>query len=216
PGEAVSNAIKNLWLQGLFDDVAINVQSIQGETIFFDIAVVERPRLTRIDILGLSKTQTKEIKERLNENAGKILNENLLSTTKATIERYLAEKGYLYPEMTMSQVKDSSEVNNKILIVDVDRNSKVKVDKINIEGNEVFSDKKLRKFMKKIKQRAWWRFWGPGKFNNEKYAEAKENLIAKIHEAGYRDAELISDTVRKISDKLVAVDIEIMEGPKYY
>src|SRR5690554_4599199 len=166
PGEAVSNAIKNLWLQGLFDDVAINVESIQDQTIFFDIVVVERPRLTRIDILGLSKSQTKDIKERLNENAGKILNESLLSTTKATIERYLAEKGYLYPEMKMTQAKDSSEVNNKILIVDVDRNKKVKVDKINIEGNEVFSDKKLRKFMKKIKQRAWWRFWGPGKFNN--------------------------------------------------
>src|SRR5690606_24698357 len=115
PGEAVSNAIKNLWLQGLFDDVAIKVDSIEGNSIFFNIAVVERPRLTRIDITGLSKTQTKDIKERVNESSGKILNESLLNTTKGTIERYLAEKGYLYPEIRMSQVKDSSEANNQIL-----------------------------------------------------------------------------------------------------
>lgn len=216
PGEAVSNAIKNLWLQGLFDDVAIKVDSIEGNSIFFNIAVVERPRLTRIDITGLSKTQTKDIKERVNESSGKILNESLLNTTKGTIERYLAEKGYLYPEIKMSQVKDSSEANNQILLVNVDRNKKVKVNKINFEGNEVFSDAKLAKFMKKIKARTWWRFWGPGKFNNEKYDEAKSNLVAKVHDLGYRDAQIISDTVRKVSNKHVEVDIEIYEGPKYY
>jgi len=216
PGESVSNAIKNLWLQGLFDDVAIKVEAVKGDSIFFDIVVVERPRLTRIDINGLSKSQTKDIKERVSDNSGKILNESLLSTTKGTIERYLAEKGYLYPEIKMSQQKDSSEVNNQILVVDVDRNKKVKVNHINFEGNEVFSDKKLRKFMKKIKERTWWRFWGPGKFNNEKYAEAKTNLVSKIHEEGYRDAQILSDTVRKVDRKHVEVDIEIYEGPKYY
>ena len=216
PGEAISNAIKNLWLQGLFDDVAINVKSIQGDSIFFDIAVVERPRLTRIDITGLNKSQIKDIQERVNGNTGKIVNENLLSTTEGTIERYLAEKGYLYPDIKMSQVKDTTEVNNQILVVDVDRNSKVKVNRINIEGNSVFSDSKLRKFMKKTKQRAWWRLWGSGKFNNKKYDEAKLNLITKIHEEGYRDAEILSDTVRKISNKRVDIDIKLYEGPRYY
>jgi len=216
PGEAISTAIKNLWAQGLFDDVAVNIESVEGENIFFDIVVVERPRLTRIDIIGLSNSQTKDIKARVNESSGKIVNENLLRTTKNTIERYLAEKGYFYPEITMTQVQDSIEANNQILVVEVDRNSKVKVNSINFEGNSVFSDKKLAKFMKKVKARTWWRFWGPGKFSNEKYDEGKQNLIAKIHDEGYRDARIISDTVRKVSDKHVEIDIEIYEGPRYY
>ena len=216
PGESISNAIKNLWAQGLFDDVSIKVDSVKDNTIFLNIAVVERPRLTRIDINGLSKSQTKDIKERVNESSGKILNESLLNTTENTVTRYLAEKGYLYPEIRMTQIQDSSEVNNQILVVNVDRNKKVKVNQINFEGNEVFSDKKLAKFMKKIKARTWWRFWGPGKFNNEKYDEAKLNLVSKIHNEGYRDAQILSDTVRKVSDKHVEVDIEIYEGPKYY
>src|SRR5690554_478884 len=216
PGEAISTAIKNLWAQGLFDDVAVNIESVDGDNIFFDIVVVERPRLTRIDINGLSNSQTKVIKARVNESSGKIVNENLLRTTKGTIERYLAEKGYFYPEITMTQVQDSIEANNQILVVEVDRNSKVKVNSINFEGNSVFSDKKLAKFMKKVKARTWWRFWGPGKFSNEKYDEGKQNLIAKIHDEGYRDARIISDTVRKVSDKHVEIDIEIYEGPRYY
>lgn len=216
PGEAISTAIKNLWAQGLFDDVAVNIESVDGDNIFFDIVVVERPRLTRIDINGLSNSQTKDIKARVNESSGKIVNENLLRTTKGTIERYLAEKGYFYPEITMTQVQDSIEANNQILVVEVDRNSKVKVNSINFEGNNVFSDKKLAKFMKKVKARTWWRFWGPGKFTNEKYDEGKQNLIAKVHDEGYRDARIISDTVRKVSDKHVEIDIEIYEGPRYY
>lgn len=216
PGEAISTAIKNLWAQGLFDDVAVNIESVDGDNIFFDIVVVERPRLTRIDINGLSNSQTKDINARVNESSGKIVNENLLRTTKGTIERYLAEKGYFYPEITMTQVQDSIEANNQILVVEVDRNSKVKVNSINFEGNNVFSDKRLAKFMKKVKARTWWRFWGPGKFTNEKYDEGKQNLIAKVHDEGYRDARIISDTVRKVSDKHVEIDIEVYEGPRYY
>src|SRR5690606_31133397 len=168
PGEAVTTAIKNLWLQGLFDDIAINIDRIEGDQIFFEIVVVERPRLTRIEINGLSKSQTTDIQERVDGSANKIINENLLTTTEGTIKRYLAEKGFLYPDIEMTQVKDSTEANNQILVVNVDRNKKVKVNQINFEGNEVFSDAKLRKFMKKVKQRTWWRFWGPGKFNYEK------------------------------------------------
>jgi len=215
PGEETANAIQNLWSQGLFDNVALKVSSIQGETIFFDIEVVERPRLTRIDINGLNKTQTEDIKKKLNENSGKILNENLLNTTRGTIERYLAEKGYLYPDITMSQVKDTAEVNNQILQVAVDRNRKVRVKDVEFEGNEAFSDKRLRKFLKKIKRRVWWNIF-PGKFSEEKYKEAKTNLIAKMHEKGYRDAEIISDTVRKVNAKNVAIDIKLHEGPEYY
>src|SRR5690606_3904137 len=216
PGEAVTTAIKNLWLQGLFEDIAINIDRIEGDQIFFEIVVVERPRLTRIEINGLSKSQTTDIQERVDGSANKIINENLLTTTEGTIKRYLAEKGFLYPDIEMTQVKDSTEANNQILVVNVDRNKKVKVNKINFEGNEVFSDAKLRKFMKKVKQRTWWRFWGPGKFNYEKYDEAKKSLVDKIHAEGYRDADLISDTVRQVSNKHVEIDIEIIEGKQYY
>jgi outer membrane protein insertion porin family len=215
PGEETANAIKNLWAQGLFDDVALKVASIQNETIYLEIAVVERPRLTRIEINGLSKTQTEDIQKKLSENSGKILNENLYNTTRGTIERYLAGKGYLYPDVTMKAVADSILVNNQILVVDVDRNKKVKIRDINFSGNEEFSDKRLRKFLKKIKPRVWWNIF-PGKFSEEKYQEAKSNLVAKMHDLGFRDAAVVSDTVIKVSDKRVDVEIEVLEGAKYY
>src|SRR5690606_3636215 len=164
PGEATSNAIKNLWSQGLFDNIELTIDQVRGDTVFFNIDVVERPRLTRIDLDGLSKSQTEEVRKRLNENTGKIINENLLNTTRNTIKRYLREKGYLYPDINISQVKDTTEANNQILKVAVKKNKKVKAKEINFTGNKEFSDAKMHKYLKKVKQKRWWRFWGPGKF----------------------------------------------------
>src|SRR5690606_30220506 len=150
---------------------------LKGDSIFFDIQVVERPRLTRIDIEGLNKTQTEEIKKRLNDNAGKIINENLMNTTRGTIERFLAEKGFLYPTIDISQIKDSTEVNNQILHVNVDRNKKVKIHAIHVTGNEEFTERRIVKFLKKIKPRYWWNIF-PGKFSYDKYDEAKDAMLA--------------------------------------
>src|SRR5690606_39639803 len=95
PSEATSNVVKRLMDQGLFDEVELYAEAVRNDSIFFDIRVVERPRLTRIDITGLNKTQTNEIRERLNDNTGKIVNENLINTTKNTIRKYLSEKNFL-------------------------------------------------------------------------------------------------------------------------
>ncbi len=216
PSEQTSNVIKDLMNQNLFEDVQLYATKIEDETIFLEIRVVERPRLTRVDITGLSKSQTEEVRKRLNTNTGKIVNDNLLLTTRSTIERFLREKSYLYPEIKISTQQDSSQANNEIVVVDVKRNKKIKVNSINFTGNEEFTDKQLRKFMKGVRPRAWFRVFGPGKFKDEKYEEAKTNLVAKMQDKGYRDAQIISDSIRRFDNNEVAIDMEVYEGPKYY
>lgn len=216
PSEETSSVVKVMMAQGLFDDVQLWAEKIEGETIFLDIRVVERPRLTRIDINGLSKSQTEEVRKRLNDNTGKVVNENLINTTRNTIQRFLREKAYLYPEIKISTLKDTAQVNNEILVADVDRKSKVRVQKITFTGNKDFTQKQLRKNLKGVKQKAWFRIFGPGKFKDEKYKEAKETLVSKMHNKGYRDAEILKDSVIKVDDKNVLVDIDIYEGPQYY
>ncbi|WP_409150832.1 outer membrane protein assembly factor BamA [Sphingobacterium sp. BS-2] len=216
PSEQTSNVIKDLMAQNLFEDVQLYATKIQEETIFLEIRVVERPRLTRIDINGLSKSQTEEVRKRLNTNAGKIVNDNLLLTTKATIEKFLREKSFLFPDIKITTKPDSGQANNEIVVVDVERNKKIKVNSINFTGNEEFSNKQLTKFMKGVRPRAWFRVFGPGKFKEDKYEEAKTNLVAKMQDKGFRDAQILKDTVRRHDNNEVAIDIDVYEGPKYY
>ncbi|MGO3655482.1 MAG: BamA/OMP85 family outer membrane protein, partial [Sphingobacterium sp.] len=214
--EQTANVIKDLMDQNLFEDVQLYATSIQDETIHLEIRVLERPRLSRVDINGLSKSQTEEVRKRLNTNAGKIVNDNLLLTTRTTIEAFLREKSFLYPDITIRTVPDSSQENNEIVIVDVDRNRKIKVNSVNFTGNEEFGDRQLRKFLKGVRPRAWFRVFGPGKFKEDKYEEAKTNLVAKMQDRGYRDAQIISDSIWRFDNNEIAIDMDVYEGPQYY
>ncbi|WP_228099058.1 outer membrane protein assembly factor BamA [Pedobacter sp. MC2016-24] len=217
PGEATANAIKNLWDQGLFDDIQLDIAKISGDTVFFDIEVVERPRLGGYEINGVSKSQKTDILEKLNEKTGKsIINENLYNTTTAKIKKFLLEKGYFFTDVTYKTKPDPSQENTVTLQVFVDKGRKVKVHEINFTGNKDFSSAKLRKFLKKTKQQAFYKIFGSGKFNKEKYDEDKVKLIAKMHDKGYRDAVILKDTVYRFNEKSVGIKIDLYEGPKYY
>lgn len=217
PGEATANAIKVLWDQGLFDDVQLDIVKIAGDSVYFDIEVVERPRLSSFDIQGVSKSQKTDILEKLNGKSGKsIINDNLYNTTTSTIKKFLLEKGYFFTSVTYKTKPDPTQENHVILEVLVDRGRKVKVHEIKFTGNKEFSASKLRSFLKKTKQQAFYKIFGSGKFNKEKYEEDKTKLISKMHEKGYRDAVILKDSIYQYSNKAVGIKIDLFEGPKYY
>jgi outer membrane protein insertion porin family len=121
PGEANANVIKDLYKQGLFDDIHLNVTGINMDTIYLEIAVVERPRLSRLNITGIRKGEIEDVTKKLSDKTGKIVNENLLSTTTAIIKRHFNEKGYLNTTVIITQVKDPGDPNSVILNVAVDK-----------------------------------------------------------------------------------------------
>jgi outer membrane protein insertion porin family len=215
PSEITSNVIKNLWAQGLFDDVKL-FPTYKGDSVYFEIQVLERPRLSKLNIQGISKTQTDEIQKKLNDKTGKIVNENLRNTTTSVIKRHFAEKGFLNTEVTMQERSDASDSNSVILDVIVDKKSKVRVNSIVFEGNQEFKAAKLKKFLKKTREKRFYNVFGSKKFLADKYEEDKYLLISKMQDRGFRDAEVIKDSVWNHDDKTVNVKLNIYEGPKYY
>jgi len=217
PGEATANAIKNLWAQGLFDDIRLNVASIHGDTVNFDIEVVERPRLSGFEFVGVSKSQQTDLSEKLSDKVGKsIINENLYNTTTSIAKKYLLDKGYFFTTIDFKQKPDPAQENNVILQVMINKGHRVKVHEINFSGNKAFSAARLRRYLKKTKQQAFYKVFGSGKFNKEKYEEDKIKLVAKMQEEGYRDAAVLKDSIYRYNDKSIGIHIDVHEGPKYY
>lgn len=216
PGEQNAAVIKRMYDQGLFDDVQLNVTKINMDTIYLDIAVVERPRLSRLHITGIRKGEIEDLQKKLTDKNSKIVNENLLSTTTAIIKKHFAEKGFLNTTVDIKQRQDPGDANSVILDVAVDKKQKVKINSVVYEGNKDFSQKKLRRFLKKTRQRHWYNLFGSRKFMRDKYEEDKQNLVEKMQDEGYRDATILHDTVTRHDDKTVDVKIKIFEGHKYY
>jgi outer membrane protein insertion porin family len=216
PGEANAAVIKALYDQHLFDDVQLNITKIDLDTIYLEISVHELPRLSKFHITGLRKGEIDDVQKLLTDKNMKIVNQNLLSTTSAIIIKNFAEKGFLNTTVNIKERKDPGDANSIILDVAVDKRNKVMINSVTFEGNKVFSEKQLRHYLSKTRTRKFYNIFGSRKFKEDKYEEDKQNLIDKMQEKGYRDAEIISDTVTKHDFETVDVKIKIHEGPKYY
>ena len=216
PGEANASVIKNMYQQSLFDDVQLLVTKINLDTIYLEIAVKELPRLSRLHITGIRKGEIEDVQKKLSDKTGKVVNQNLLSTTTAIIKRHFNEKGFLNTTVNIKERVDPGDANSLILDVAVDKKSKVMINQVTFEGNKAFSQKKLRKLLSKTRSRKWYNLFGSRKFKQDKYDEDKQNLVEKLQEKGYRDAEILKDTVSRHDDETVDVKLKIYEGPKYY
>src|SRR5690606_26504511 len=106
------------------------------------------------------------------------------------------------------------------LLISIDKGSKVRISKINFEGNSQLTDTKLRKAMKKTKQKSPlnpMRIFSPSKFIEKEYKNDLANVIDAYKEKGYRDARITEQKATYDPKKNnVAININLEEGQKYY
>jgi outer membrane protein insertion porin family len=125
PGEAVTNAVKKLWQQGLFSDVRINMIKTVFDTVYLDIALQERPRISSVRYVGLKNTESQDLGEKINMPVGSQLTTFQLNNTRKIITDHFIEKGFLNTTVEFVQKDDPAQPNNIILTVDVDKKEKV-------------------------------------------------------------------------------------------
>src|SRR6201985_1487337 len=125
PGEADATVIKDMYAQNIFDDVQLYITDIHLDTVYLEIAVKELPRLSRMHMTGVRKGEIDDIQKKLSDKTGKIVNQNLLSTTTAIIKRHFNEKGFLNTTVTIKQRPDPGDANSLILDVAIDKKQKV-------------------------------------------------------------------------------------------
>ncbi|MBB3124464.1 outer membrane protein insertion porin family [Mesoflavibacter sabulilitoris] len=218
PGEQISNAIKKLWSSNLFSDIEVYLVKTEGKDAFLEIRLSDLPELNEINITGVKKNKKETIIKENKLLKGTKVTENLVTTTRNYLENKYRKDGFLNADVkvnTTEVVSDSTFKPQVNMFVAVDKGEKVKVKKINFEGNEVLSDKKLRKAMKNTKQKNPIRIFKRSKFIEADYKEDLSSIVDKYKEIGYRDARIISDTLTYNGEETVSLDIKVEEGEKY-
>jgi outer membrane protein insertion porin family len=157
PGDAISGAIKKLWENGIIGDVGIYVSKIEGELVYLNIDLKERPRITRINFEGITKSQQTELNDQIKLIRGRVLTDVLLKNTELSIKKYFIEKGYLNTEVNTIQKVDTLVSNGVQIFLNIDKKYKVRINKINIYGNSDIPDSKVKSKMKKTNEHI--RFW---------------------------------------------------------
>ena len=215
PGEEIGKSIRKLWAQGILGDVSVTIARTEGNKIFLDYNLKERPRLSKFTFNGIPKGQTEELTKKITLIRGKVVTDALMNNTRTQVRKFYVNKGYLDAKVNIVQVADSALSNSVALRIDVDKGSKVRIHEIAFEGNKAFKAGKLKGKLKKTKERKPYKLLTPGKFQRSEYEEDKKKLLEFYNAEGYRDATVVSDTLMR-DEKGLALRIRIDEGPKYY
>ena len=218
PGEEVSEIINKLWGLELFSDINFYVTKVKGGAIDLEIEIEELPTLTEVKVKGLKKGKIESIINDTELTAGKKLSESFLTNTKNYIENKYKKDGFLNTKVILNTILDTVGKNTYRMVVNVDKGPRVKINKINFEGNEIFKSFKLQNKLKNTKPKKSYRFWKKSKFDQKEFDEDLVGLIDFYKEEGYRDARVISDTLinEEVNPNSVVLNINIEEGKKYY
>ena len=255
PGDDIAMAIRKIWDQGMFEDVAINATNIVGGKIFLQVVVQERPRVSKFSFEGIKKSEADDIRNKINLSRGDIATNHLENKTRRIIEDYYAEKGFYNAVVDIIQVPDTVRANYVDLLIRVDKGKKVRIGKINITGNDNLSDAQILSAMKETKQKGvfnpldplgptiinavadfvtlkplraitdveeyFYENYRPRIFKSSTFLEAnyeddKQNIITKYNAKGYRDAIIAHDSVYRLDDGDLGIDLVIDEGGLYH
>ena len=217
PGEEISNAIKKLGKLGLFSEIDFYVTKIAGDSIYLELNINELPKLSEVKFVGVKKGKTEALIKDNGLTKGKIVNENLITTTKNYIENKYKKDGFYNTKVTITTIPDTTSGNEVKMLVSIDKGNKIKIKHIDFEGNEKYTDAQLRAAMKNTKQKNFLRVFKASKYIKDKYKEDLTKIIDKYKEKGYRDARVVSDTVAFDKNKKdLVIKINLEEGQKYY
>ena len=216
PGEKFSAIIHKLWGYKLFSDINIYIQRVEGDKAFLELAIKEIPSLVDWKISGIRSKKAESIIKDAEIKKGTKVNESFIANTKNYITNKYKKEGYLNAKVTVDTKVDTTDVNGVDMLIHIDRGEKVKVNEISFVGNEKFSAEKLRRKLKKTKQRTFGRFWKRSKYVAKEYDEDLVSLVDFYKENGYRDARVVRDTLVYNQDGNVSLNIAVEEGRKYY
>lgn len=212
-GDGIQEAIRQLWRLDLFSDIQVTVDRELPEGVFILVRVREYPRLEKFEFQGNKKLKKDDIESVTNFYPGQVVNPGMLARAKSKLLDKYKEKGHLLAKIKTVQDyanADSSRVNVRFVF---DEGRKVQIERIDLHGNEHFTDKKLRKQLKKTKVNTWLR---GGDFDRKKYDEDLNLLVDFFLNNGYRDAEVLRDSISyNDARNEMYIDIWVSEGPKY-
>ena len=221
PSDVTSTVVQRFWKQGLFTNVRLEIAGIQGNNIWLNIHLDQRPKISEINFTGAKKKEKEELEKSIGISKGSQITPYLIDKAKKVITDYYHDKGYYYARVSV--VPREEDGTETIVDIKIEKGNKIKVNHIYFTGNEELSDKKLDRAMKKTNDKNnILNIFRNKKFIPFEYENDKKLLIEKYNELGYRDAVIVADSVvadtssEKNSLKYVNVYISVDEGKRYY
>ena len=207
-----NDIVRSLFSTEQFDDIQIGKD---GNTLV--ITVIERPSISSIDISGNKALKTEQLLESLDGvgiNEGEVYKRSTLEKVKSELVRSYASNGRYGAGV---EIKEVPKPRNRIEInIEVDEGKSAKIEKINIIGNETFSDEDLLDSFE-LSEGSFFSFLSnDNQYSREKLVGDIESLESYYRDRGYLKFSIESSQISLSRDKKsIFITHNINEGDKY-
>ncbi|MES2704723.1 MAG: POTRA domain-containing protein [Bacteroidota bacterium] len=150
--ESFAKAIRALWKQELFSDIQISVTKYIDDKVFINIAVEERPRLSKFSFRNIKTSEAKELKNKVSLVTNKVVTEATKKEAIERIKKYYTDKGYGRVTVKAVERGDTGAVNKVALVFFIDKGTKTHINQVNIAGADNVGETRLKKTLKSTKE----------------------------------------------------------------
>jgi len=214
--DVIRRDIKTLYAQGYFDDIRVDEKEGKNGGVILVFTVQEKRLIRSIDFTGINTISKSDILDKLKERKIGISQESpydpsRIRRVEGAIKAMLAEKGH--QDATVDTETEDVPPNSIKLTFKVNEGPAVKVDRIAIEGNKVFSARELKRQMKLIKEVSLLTtFTGKNTYYDLKLADDITRIRMYYADHGYVRANIL-DPVVETQSKMVSRTLPLIKPP---
>jgi len=203
---------RSLFSTEQFDDITI---ARDGNTLI--IGVAERPSVSKIDISGNKALETEQLLESLDGvgiKEGSVYKRSTLEKVKYELVRSYASNGRYGANVEIEEINQPRNTIEINIIVDEGTGAKIK--KINIIGNEIFSNEELTEAFE-LSEGSFFSFLrNDNAYSKEKLKGDIETLESFYKDRGYMKFSVESTQVSLSKDyKDIFINYNLYEGDKF-
>jgi outer membrane protein insertion porin family len=216
PGPDIPNAIRAIYRQRLFAQVEITMSNQVSDVISLEIKVHEKPRYSTHSFKGVKKSSHEDLNVIVSNHLPKnsVFTGEIKEALVKGLEAHYYEDGYLDAKVIIHEIPDDKKTNAVKLSIEILRGDRVKIDNIIFTGNKEVSARKLRRQMKDTKRNR--KIFNKSRFIEEKYEMDKEKIIDYYNSIGFRNANLLGDSIWRTSNGRLMIQINLNEGNRFY
>jgi outer membrane protein insertion porin family len=223
-GKKIVSMFKSFFKQGLFSYGKIFVTKQKKDSVWLEIVLKPTPIISTINFVGITKNEQEELQSTISILNGSYLRTDMIIQTMNQIKSFFKKKGFDRVKVKIQQINDITNKNQVALNILIKKNQKIKVKRIHIIGNNVFSNSTLKKMIKNTTEKSsllknpknfLQKIFSSNKFVEKELDKDIKNIVLKYNEKGYTDANITSKIV-PVKDNLVDIYLKIDEGKKYF
>lgn len=209
----VSEDIKEIFRMNYFDDVRVEMEFYEGGVRLVYI-LKEKPTIATVSFWGNKEYDDEKLREQIAVSRGSIADATLIQENALKIKAFYESEGYWLAEI-VPVVKKIRETDVVVTYLVTER-EKVKIGKIDIEGNRVFSDGDIKDEMKTSE---WWLFsfiTSGGYYNSATMRQDIESIRNLYFNNGYINVRVSEpEILLNENDDRMTVRLHVSEGRQY-